>query len=212
MLRNILLRHAPTQLILLFWVMFSLTTMAQAAPRIGQAAPDFVGVDTNGNAHRLDDFQGQTVVLEWTNHDCPFVQKHYESGNMQTQQRRAQNDHGVVWLTVISSSPGTQGHVSPDKANALTESRDASPTAVILDEDGTIGRAYDARVTPHMYIIDEQGTLIYMGGIDSNPSADPADIPDATQYVIQALNEKAADEPISEPITRPYGCSIKYAD
>ena len=185
---------------------------AQAQPTIGQPAPDFVAVDTQGNTHELADFKGQTVILEWTNHDCPFVQKHYESGNMQTQQREAQSDHDVVWLTVISSSPGTQGHVSPAQADELTASRNAAPTAVLLDEDGTVGRAFDARVTPHMYIIDETSTLIYMGGIDSNPSANPDDIPTATQYVVQALQQKAADDPISEPITRPYGCSIKYSD
>lgn len=187
-------------------------TSAKARPEIGQPAPDFEVVDTTGTTHQLADFEGQTVVLEWTNHDCPFVQKHYESGNMQDQQRSAINDHGVVWLTVISSSPGTQGHVSPTQADALTVSRNASPTAVLLDEDGSMGRAFDARVTPHMYIIDEASTLVYMGGIDSNPSANPDDIPAATQYVMESLKAMAADEPIGEPITRPYGCSIKYAD
>jgi hypothetical protein len=168
-------------------------TAAEARPEIGQPAPDFEVVDTTGTTHQLADFEGQTLVLEWTNHDCPFVQKHYESGNMQDQQRAAINDHGVVWLTVISSSPGTQGHVSPTQADALTVSRNASPTAVL-------------------YIIDEASTLVYMGGIDSNPSANPDDIPAATQYVMEGLEAMAADEPIGEPITRPYGCSIKYAD
>lgn len=190
----------------------ALTAHALAAPKIGEKAPDFVGVDTAGNSHSLSDFAGQTVVLEWTNHDCPFVKKHYSSSNMQDQQRMAKDEHGVVWLTIISSSPGTQGHVSPEQADELTTSRDAAPTAVLLDEAGTIGRAYDARVTPHMYIIDASSNLVYMGGIDSNPSANPADIPEATQYVVQALKEMAAGEPISEPITRPYGCSIKYTD
>lgn len=185
---------------------------ALAAPVIGEPAPQFVAVDTQGNTHRLTDFAGQTVVLEWTNHDCPFVRKHYSSGNMQEQQRMARESHDVVWLTIISSSPGTQGHVSPAKADELTVSRNASPTAVLLDEEGIIGRAYDARVTPHMYIIDASQTLVYMGGIDSNPSARPADIPEATQYVVEALKAMAADQPIAESVTRPYGCSIKYAD
>ncbi len=197
---------------LLALMMLGLATQAVAAPKVGEKAPDFVGVDTQGNTHNLSDFAGQTVILEWTNHDCPFVRKHYTSSNMQNQQRMAKEEHGVVWLTIISSSPGTQGHVSAAEADELTTSRDAAPTAVLLDEDGTIGRAYDARVTPHMYIIDASSTLVYMGGIDSNPSANPADIPDATQYVVEALKEMAAGESISEPITRPYGCSIKYAD
>lgn len=193
-------------------LLLGLMTGAMAAPKVGEKAPDFVGVDTQGNTHNLSDFAGQTVILEWTNHDCPFVKKHYSSSNMQNQQRMAKEEHGVVWLTIISSSPGTQGHVSAAQADELTTSRDAAPTAVLLDEQGVIGRAYDARVTPHMYIIDGSGTLVYMGGIDSNPSANPADIPEATQYVVEALKEMAAGEPISEPITRPYGCSIKYAD
>lgn len=188
------------------------STAVVAAPVIGQAAPGFSVVDTQGNAHQLSDFEGQVVVLEWTNHDCPFVKKHYSANNMQNQQRMARDDHGVVWLTVISSSPGTQGHVSAQKADELTLSRNAEPAAVILDEDGTMGRAYDARVTPHMYIIDETQTLVYMGGIDSNPSANPADIPEATQYVVEALKSMAAGESIAEPITRPYGCTVKYAD
>jgi len=185
---------------------------AVAAPVIGEKAPDFEVVDTQGNTHQLSDFEGQVVVLEWTNHDCPFVRKHYSAGNMQDQQRMARDEHDVVWLTVISSSPGTQGHVSAEQADALTVSRNAEPAAVVLDEAGTMGRAYDARVTPHMYVIDDTSTLVYMGGIDSNPSANPDDIPGATQYVVQALNQMAAGEPIAEPITRPYGCTVKYAD
>lgn len=183
-----------------------------AVPVIGQAAPGFSVVDTQGNTHQLSDFEGQVVVLEWTNHDCPFVKKHYSAYNMQNQQRMARDEHGVIWLTVISSSPGTQGHVSAQQADELTMSRNAEPAAVLLDEDGTMGRAYDARVTPHTYIIDETSTLVYMGGIDSNPSANPDDIPEATQYVVEALKSMAAGESIAEPITRPYGCTVKYAD
>jgi peroxiredoxin len=183
---------------------------AAAAPEIGQPAPDFELTDTAGTTHSLSDFVGRKVVLEWTNHECPFVKKHYESGNMQQQQRAAREEHDAVWLTIISSKPGAQGHVSPERADELTESRDAYPTAVLLDEPGDVGRAYDAKVTPHMYIIDEQGTLVYMGGIDSNPSADPADIPDATQYVVAALDDLAAGRAVAEPVTRPYGCTIKY--
>lgn len=183
---------------------------ASAAPEIGRPAPDFELTDTAGTTHSLSDFAGRKVVLEWTNHECPFVKKHYESGNMQKQQRMARDEHDVVWLTIISSKPGAQGHVSPARADELTESRDAAPAAVLLDESGDVGRAYAAQVTPHMYIIDEQGTLVYMGGIDSNPSADPADIPDSTQYVVAALDDLAADRAVAEPVTRPYGCTIKY--
>ncbi|NEZ04351.1 thioredoxin family protein [Wenzhouxiangella sp. XN201] len=181
-----------------------------AAPQIGEPAPDFSVVDTQGNVHSLSDYAGEKVILEWTNHECPFVAKHYGAGNMQEQQRIARDEHDVVWLSVISSKPGSQGHVSPEKADQLTESRDAYPDAVLIDESGDMGRAYDARVTPHMYIIDEDGILRYMGGIDSIPSADQDDIPDATQYVVVALEELAAGEEVSQTTTRPYGCTVKY--
>lgn len=183
---------------------------AAAAPKIGEPAPQFELTDTAGNAHSLSDFKGRTVVLEWTNHDCPFVQKHYSSDNMQDQQRMAAGEHDAVWLTIISSKPGAQGHVSPERADELTRTRNAAPTAVLLDESGDVGRAYAAQVTPHMYIIDESGTLVYMGGIDSNPSADPADIPSSTQYVVTALGDMQAGREVAEPVTRPYGCTIKY--
>ena len=182
---------------------------AIAAPRVGEPAPDFTGVDTQGKTHRLADYRGKTVVLEWTNHDCPYVRKHYSAGNMQEQQREAAAQ-GVIWLSVISSAPGQQGHVSPAEADELTRSRQAAPHAVLLDPEGRIGRAYGAKTTPHLYLIDEAGKLVYMGGIDSITTADPADIPQATQYVRVALKERAAGQPISAPVTRPYGCSVKY--
>jgi len=180
-----------------------------AAPRVGEPAPDFTGVDTQGKTHRLADYRGKTVVLEWTNHDCPYVRKHYGAGNLQEQQREAAAQ-GVIWLSVISSAPGQQGYVSPAEADELTRSRKAVPHAVLLDPEGRIGRAYEAKTTPHMFIIDEAGKLVYMGGIDSLATADPADIPKATQYVRVALKERAAGQPISAPVTRPYGCSVKY--
>jgi hypothetical protein len=182
---------------------------AGAAPRVGEPAPDFTGVDTQGKTHRLADYRGKTVVLEWTNHDCPYVRKHYGAGNIQDQQREAAAQ-GVIWLSVISSAPGEQGHVSPAEADRLTRSREAAPHAVLLDPEGGIGRAYGAKTTPHLYLIDEAGKLVYMGGIDSITTADPADIPNATQYVRVALKERAAGQPISAPVTRPYGCSVKY--
>ena len=181
---------------------------AQAAPRIGHPAPAFSVVDTQGNTHSLGDYAGQTVILEWTNHDCPFVQKHY-TGNMQALQQEFTGED-AVWLTVISSAPGKQGHVSAEQADALTEERDAAPSAVLLDESGDMGRAYDARTTPHMYVIDEDGVLRFMGGIDSNPSADPADIPDATPYLANAARAVLAGNTPEPAVTRPYGCTVKY--
>ncbi len=182
---------------------------AAAAPRVGEPAPAFQGIDTEGKTHRLADYRGKTVVLEWTNHDCPFVRKHYIAGNMQAQQREAAAQ-GIVWLSVISSAPGKQGHVSAAEADGLTRSRNAAPTAVILDPSGEIGRAYSARTTPHMYVIDEAGKLVYMGGIDSITSSNPTDIPRANRHVRVALQDLAAGKSVSTPVTKPYGCSVKY--
>lgn len=183
---------------------------ASAAPEIGKSAPAFMGIDTKGNEVALADLRGKVVVLEWTNHQCPYVRKHYGAGNMQKLQADAARD-GVVWLTIISSRPGSQGHVSPAKADRLTASRNASPSHVILDEQGTIGRAYKARTTPHMVVIDRDGTLMFMGGIDDRPTADKADIEGAANYVRAALDAVKSGRPVETPIARPYGCSIKYA-
>ncbi len=182
---------------------------SSATLRVGEPAPGFEGVDTQGKTHRLVDYRGQTVVLEWTNHDCPYVRKHYGAGNMQDQQREAAAQ-GVVWLSVVSSAPGKQGHVSPAEADELTRSRKAAPHAVILDPAGKIGRAYGAKTTPHMYIIDDAGKLVYMGGIDSITTSNPDDIPRATQHVRVALQELATGKSVTTPVTRPYGCSVKY--
>lgn len=179
-----------------------------AAPQVGTAAPDFTVVDTKGNSHSLKDFAGKNVVLEWTNHDCPFVVKHY-SGNMQALQSDLTGQE-VVWLTVISSAPGKQGHVSPAKADELTASRDAAPTAVVFDESGVVGKAYDAKTTPHMYVIDKAGVLQYMGGIDSIPSAKVDDISKATPLFANAAKAVLAGENPDPAVTKPYGCSIKY--
>jgi peroxiredoxin len=185
----------------------SLTT--HAAVNVGQPAPDFTGADSNGKQHSLSQYKGKTVVLEWTNHDCPYVKKHYNSGNMQALQKDA-TANGIVWLSIISSRPGKQGHVSGKQANELTASRNASPTAVILDESSEIGLLYGAKTTPHMYIVDKSGQLVYMGGIDNTPSKDEDDIPKSKNYVRAALDEMAAGQAIKESITRPYGCSVKY--
>ena len=182
---------------------------AHAAVSVGKPAPDFTGIDSNGNQHTLSQYRGKTVVLEWTNHDCPYVKKHYNSGNMQALQKQATAD-GVVWVSIISSKPGKEGHVSGGKANKLTKSRNAAPTAVILDETSEIGMMYGAKTTPHMYIVDKTGQLVYMGGIDSIPSSNEADIAGAKNYVRVALDEMAAGKAIEESVTRPYGCSVKY--
>jgi peroxiredoxin len=187
------------------------TGAASAAPEIGTAAPEFTLTDADGKTHSLSDFRGKTVVLEWTNHDCPFVKKHYNAENMQQQQRDATAD-GVVWLTLNSSAPGKQGHVSAEQAKQIASGWNAANSAYLFDTDGTVGRAYAAKTTPHMYVIDAEGVLRYNGAIDSIPSADVADIPKATQYVSTGLSELGAGGSISTSITQPYGCSIKYAD
>ena len=180
-----------------------------AGARIGSAAPDFVGSDSNGKSVALKDLRGHIVVLEWSNNQCPFVGKHYRSGNMQALQKEA-TGKGVVWLTVLSSAPGEQGNVSAAEANELTRSRGAAPTAVILDSSGVIGRAYGARTTPHMFVIDKTGTLVYMGGIDDRATTDVADIAPAKNYVRLALTAVMSGNAVADPITRPYGCSVKY--
>ncbi len=184
-------------------------TPAMAAPVVGQAAPAFVAVDSKGQQHKLADFKGKVVVLEWTNHECPYVKKHYGASNMQNLQKQAKQA-GVVWLTVISSAPGEQGYVDGAKADELTASRDAMPTAVLLDPQGTIGKAYDARTTPHMYVIDPQGVLRYAGGIDSIATAKPADIEKADPLFRNAMESVVKGESVKQAVTRPYGCSVKY--
>lgn len=182
---------------------------AAATAAVDKAAPAFKLVDSTGKARSLSDFKGKTVVLEWTNHECPFVKKHYGSGNMQAQQRDATGD-GVIWLSINSSAPGKQGHVDGATAEGIRGKASTAQTAYLLDPNGTVGRAYGAKTTPHMYIIDGKGVLRYAGAIDSIPSADTADIAKATKYVPQALAELAAGKPVSVKVTRPYGCSVKY--
>jgi peroxiredoxin len=185
-------------------------TAALAEVKVGEAAPAFTAKDSNGATVSLADFKGKYVVLEWTNADCPFVKKHYGSGNMQALQKEAK-EKGVVWLSVISSAPGKQGHVDGAGANQLTSSRGAAPAHVLLDEKGVLGKTYDARTTPHMFLIDPSGKLIYMGGIDSVSSADQADVKDAKPYVKLAMEAALAGQPIADSNTKPYGCSVKYA-
>jgi peroxiredoxin len=182
---------------------------AHAAPAVGQKAPDFVAVDTRGKQHQLSDFAGKYVVLEWTNPGCPFVRKHYGSGNMPATQKAA-TAKGVVWLAINSTERAASDYLQPAALDSWMKTQSAAPTAVLMDEDGTIGQAYGARTTPHIFIIDPKGTLVYAGGIDSIPSARPDDIKTATNYVNQALGEAFGGKPISAASTRPYGCSIKY--
>ena len=183
---------------------------ATAAPIIGQPAPDFDGTTTGDENVSLSDFAGQNVILEWTNDGCPYVQKHYGSGNMQSLQKRT-TAQDVVWLTIISSAPGQQGYVTPEEADELTTSRKAAPSHVILDPEGTIGQLYSAKTTPHMFLIDEEGVLQYAGAIDSIPSSDIDDIAHAENYVSAALTSLNKNQPVVTKQTRPYGCSVKYA-
>lgn len=180
------------------------------ASKVGEPAPAFKGTDTKGQTHNLSDFKGKWVVLEWHNNGCPYVKKHYESGNMQKLQQEW-TSKGVVWLTVISSAPGTQGYVTAAESEAYVEKMKAVPTATLLDPTGEIGHMYDAKVTPHMYIINPDGVLVYNGGIDDKPTSDQADLATAKNYVSQALTEAMAGQGISTPTSRPYGCSVKYA-
>ena len=182
-----------------------------AASDVGKPAPAFSATDSNGKIWSLAELKGKVVVLETSNQDCPYVRKHYNSGNMQTQQREAAAK-GVVWLTVASSAPGEQGFVTAAEANELTRKRNASPAAFLLDPQSKVARAYGATVTPHMYVIDGTGMLAYKGGIDSIPSSNVDDVPKARQYVRLALDEVLAGKPVTEASTRPYGCTLKYGN
>ena len=182
---------------------------AQAQAAIGQPAPAFTLTGVDGKAVNLADFRGRFVVLEWNNPHCPFVVKHYGSGNMQSLQKRfgAQN---VAWLTINSTNAGHSEYMAPAALSAWMKEQGGAPTAVMLDADGKVGRAFGARATPHMYVIDPKGTLVYAGAIDDKRSANPADIKTANNYVVQALNEALAGKPVSAASTTAYGCSIKY--
>lgn len=189
------------------WLLF--TPAARAAAQVGQPAPGFSVMDSHGRMRTLQEFQGKLIALEWTNHECPFVRKHYGAGNMQNLQREA-TAAGVVWLSVISSAPGEQGYVQGPEANQQTAGRNAAPTAVLLDPQGVMGRAYGAQTTPHMYLVAADGRLLYGGGIDSIPSPRPSDIQTATPFFRNALHEALAGKPITTAVTRAYGCNVKY--
>jgi hypothetical protein len=174
-------------------------------------APDFKGTDTNGLEHSLSQYRGKYVVLEWANKGCPFDQKHYLSGSMENLQKEW-TAKGVVWLSVISSAPGTQGYVSPAEENTYIKTMHVASTAVLLDPTGAIGRLYEAKTTPHMFVIDPTGKLIYQGAIDNKPTTDQADLKGADNYLNDALNASMSGKPVAVSTTRPYGCSVKYKD
>lgn len=180
---------------------------AMAQAQVGQPAPAFSGTDTAGKQVSLADFKGKYVVLEWVNPDCPFVKKHYNSGNMQATQKHAAAK-GWAWVSLNTSGAAADPKTAAT-LGAWTKEQKATISNLVLDK-GSIGRAYGARTTPHMYVIDPAGKLVYAGAIDSKPSSNPADIPGATNYVIQAVDELAAGKPVSKPITQPYGCTVKY--
>ena len=178
-------------------------------PVVGAKAPDFMLTDMNGEAYKLSDLRGKRVMLEWTNHGCPYVQKHYNTGNMQKTQRELTED-GVIWLSIISSAPGKQGHVNGEKAKELTTKRGAYPTTVLLDPEGLVGRQYNARTTPQMFLINEEGVLTYQGAIDDKPSANPKSVEGATNYALAAHVALKEGRPADPVTTTPYGCSVKY--
>lgn len=194
-----------------FIVLVGASASGFAAPKVNAPAPDFTATDSNGKAQKLADQKGKIVVLEWTNNGCPFVGKHYGSGNMQSLQKKY-TGQGVVWFTVVSSAPNTQGYVTAEQANRDTQQRNAAPTAVLLDPTGQLGHLYGAQATPHMYVIDAKGQLAYMGAIDDIPSASASDIAKAKNYVAAAIDEIKAGKAVSVPATKAYGCSVKYAN
>ncbi|MDP3980124.1 MAG: thioredoxin family protein [Chlamydiota bacterium] len=190
-------------------IMLAGPVLSQAGVRTSDLAPDFSLLDTDGQVLALSDFKGKYVVLEWCNHECPFVKKHYNSANIPGLQKKY-TQLGVVWLTIASSAKGKQGYFDASTWNDLTRAKGASPTAVLLDSSGQVGRLYGAKTTPHMFIIDPEGRLIYQGSIDSIASADDSDIEKADNYVGKALDEALSGQAVSISTTKSYGCSVKY--
>ena len=188
----------------------TVASTASASPTTGQPAPNFRATDVNGKPVSLADFKGKYVVLEWNNPGCPFVQKHYDSGNMQSLQKRFGAEN-VAWLAVNSTSESSSDYVAPSKLAAWFKQHNASPTAVLMDTKGEVGRAFGARVTPHMYVIDPNGTLVYAGAIDDKRSTNVADVKTATNYIVSALTESKAGKPVSKTTSQAYGSTIKYS-
>jgi peroxiredoxin len=182
---------------------------AADVPPVGSAAPDFSAPDTNGKTHSLSQYKGKYVVLEWFNPECPFVKKHYGSDNMQKLQQEY-TGKGVVWLTIDSNAPGTEGNITPDQAQKIMASWKTKQTALLLDPESKVARSYGAKNTPNMVVINPEGKIVYEGAIDNKATPNPADIPNSTNYVKAALDESLAGRPVSNPTTKPYGCSVKY--
>ncbi|MEN3370491.1 MAG: hypothetical protein V7609_2634 [Verrucomicrobiota bacterium] len=182
---------------------------APDSPAVGTNAPEFSVTDSKGKTQSVSQYKGKYVVLEWFNPECPFVKKHYGSGNMQKLQEEF-TGKDIVWLTIDSSAPGKQGHLTAEEANEKITKLKMKSTALVLDPDGKTGQTYGAKNTPHMFVINPEGKIIYEGAIDSRNSTSAADIPSSTNYVKVALEESLAGKPVSNPITRPYGCSVKY--
>ncbi|MCR5869456.1 MULTISPECIES: redoxin domain-containing protein [unclassified Sphingomonas] len=198
------------QMLTAFTALAVMVAPTSAAPVIGKPAPDFKLNDANGRAVQLSDFRGKLVVLEWNNPGCPFVKKHYASGNMQKTQAYAKAA-GAVWLSINSGAPGEQGPMNGAEAKAFMASAKAQPAAYLLDPSGVVGKRYEAKTTPHMYVINAKGTLVYAGGIDDKPTPNPADIKGARNHVLEALSELKAGKAVSVATSRPYGCNVKYA-
>lgn len=199
----------PSRVKLAFALTAAISLTAFAA-RVGDTAPDFTATDSRGQTHKLSEFKGKFVVLEWTNNGCPYTVKHYSSGNMQALQKQW-TAKGVVWLTVLSSAQGEQGYMTAAQENAYIGKVHADPTAALLDPSGAIGHEYGAKTTPHMFVIDPSGKLIYDGAIDDHPTTDVSDIPASKNYVSAALTEAMAGQAVATSYTRPYGCSVKYS-
>lgn len=198
------------KIIAALFILSAAAPQARADITIGQPAPDFTLTDTHGQTHSLSGYLGKTVVLEWTNHECPYVRKHYDGGNMQALQKE-ETEKGIVWLTIVSSAPGEQGHTTPEDANKVIESQKSAETARLLDASGDTGRLYGAKTTPHMFIINPEGMAVYAGAIDDRPSSRMDTLEGAHNHVRTALAEMAEGKPVSTPQTKPYGCSVKYA-
>lgn len=200
-----------------FFAVAALAGMVAFAPNpaqavtVGEKAPEFTAKSADGSDVKLSDYAGKVVVLEWFNKDCPFVRKHYDSANMQTLQKEYAAKE-VVWLTVNSSAEGKQGYETAEAALKTVETEGAAPAHVLLDADGAVGKLYDAKTTPHMFVVDKEGTLVYAGAIDDTPSVKADDVKDAKNYVRAALDALAAGEPVAEASTKSYGCGVKYAD
>ena len=193
------------------FLLLAVASFAHAEVQVGQPAPDFTLQDCKGKNISLSDYKGKVVVLEWVNHGCPFVVKHYGSGNMQKLQADA-TAKGVVWLSICSSAPGKQGHMSPADALKSCGEKKSAATAYLLDESGKVGKQYGAKRTPEMYVLDANGVLVYHGAIDDKKSTDPGDIAGAKNHVAAAIEEVLAGKPVSTPKTEAYGCSVKYGN